>query len=343
MEAPLTMATAVKPSDIHSALSRLWETLEGTGKMRASLFNLIVYAEEGPRAEYTQKIAHTVIEKFPARVILIRTSKSEGLVTKISLLSPHGKEMDVACDLIEIQVSPNEKMRVPFIVLPHLLPDLPIYFLWGSDPSTGDPLFLELERFATRLIFDSECSSSLSEFAKTLLNHYKNSSADIADLNWARCESWRNLFSSVFYSEEKLDDLKKAEKIEIHYNAAQTSSFCHTQIQALYFQAWLTVQLGWKKDQVEFKLIPSEKKNLAPGLIASVDVCTKDDRHYAFTLEPSLPQKIVATFSSKELCGLPEQFLFPRGEKGQSLVSEICHRGTSSHYLRVLELLQGKC
>ena len=262
--------TIVKPSEIHDTLAKIWDSLESTGKMRASLFNLIFYTEDGPRADYTQKIIQNVIEKFPSRVILIRASHTEGVVTKVSVLSPRGPEMDVACDLIDITVSQTECLRVPFLILPHILPDLPVYLLWGKDPSLRDPLFLELKKLATRVIFDSECSESLPEFARSALEHYNSCNADIADLNWARCESWRNVISSVFYSEEKLQDLKNAKKIEIRFNAASTSSFCHTQIQALYLQSWLTVQLEWKPEAVEFKLVPDQQKAFAPASLSAL-------------------------------------------------------------------------
>ncbi|MFI5335007.1 MAG: glucose-6-phosphate dehydrogenase assembly protein OpcA [Chlamydiales bacterium] len=336
------MAIVVKPSEIQSTLSKIWDSLESSGKMRASLFNLIFYADEGPRGEYTQKIAQHVIEQFPARIIMIRGSKSEGLVTKVSLLSPRGKEMDVACDLIEINVSSIERIRVPFLILPHILPDLPIYLIWGKDPTVEDSLFSELKKLATRIIFDSECTESLTLFAKAVLENH-SAHTEIADLNWARCESWRNILSSAFYSQKRLQHLKEAKKIEIRFNAASTTSFSHTQIQALYLQSWLTAQLGWNKEKPEFRLLPDAQKERPPGLILQVDIFTKDEGHYNFTLDSTPPQKITMTFSSHELCELPSQFLLPRKERGQSLVKEICHPGTSSHYLKVLELLESPC
>ena len=39
-------------------------------------------------------------------------------------------------------------------------------------------------------------------------------------------------------------------------------------------------------------------------------------------------------------CDLPSHYVFTKAESGQSLVKEICHRGTSEHYLKVLNLVK---
>ncbi len=348
----------VKPSNIQSALKGIWDKLKGTNTMRASLFNLIFYTEVGPRADYIRTIASKVVEKFPSRVILVladpKANKDE-LVTKVSVLTTVTGETEVACDMIEIDVSGSMRTRVPFIILPQILSDLPIYFIWGEDPTGEDPIFVELRKYATRLIFDSETAPSLPAFAKAQLFEHNLAHSEISDLNWARIESWRDVLTSTFFSVDKLAQLKNATEIKISYNAASTTFFCHTNIQALYLPTWLATQLGWKmksikKDkeslnilyerdgsQVSATLIPIKEPKLAPGMIFSVDLSISSDYSYNFTRHVDEQHKITASSSTHDFCEMPAHFLFPKGEKGQSLVKEICQRGTSSHYLKVLE------
>jgi hypothetical protein len=87
---------------------------------------------------------------------------------------------------------------------------------------------------------------------------------------------------------------------------------------------------------------PFQTSKAFHSAIIGIDILTKSGGHYLFVLTPSPPQKITMTYSTQELCEMPSQFLFPRGERGQSLVKEICHRGTSAHYLKVLELLKNR-
>src|SRR5690606_30682390 len=134
------------------------------------------------------------------------------------------------------------KEKVPFVLLPHILPDLPIYVIWSEDPSESSTLFSQLQLLATRFIFDSESIKDLSTFAHTLLNFEKTFHCDIADLNWARIENWRLLIGSTFHSEERLNTLKQATEIQIVYNTRETATY-HTQFQPLYLQGWLATQL----------------------------------------------------------------------------------------------------
>ncbi|MBI2743205.1 MAG: glucose-6-phosphate dehydrogenase assembly protein OpcA [Chlamydiales bacterium] len=350
--------TPVKTSEIQSTLTRIWNDLDGTNKMRACLFNLIFYTESGQRADYIREIAHKVVEKFPSRIIFISSDKNApvgSLSAKVSVITATTGESDVACDLIEIDVAKSEHSRVPFVILPHILPDLPVYFLWGEDPKIDDPIFKEISKFSTRIIFDSEASEALPPFAKSLLHQYTVLHNDVADLNWARIENWRDVLSTTFCTPNKLAHLENASEISISFNAASSTFFCHTNIQALYLQAWIAGQLNWsltktekQKETLKFTynkasgpvtvlLSPAQCANLAPGMVSSFDLSTNDQFHYNYACHPDQPHKIVLNFSTHELCEMPSEFLFQKGEKGQSLVKEICHRGMSSHYLKVLE------
>jgi glucose-6-phosphate dehydrogenase assembly protein OpcA len=237
-----TSARPVSPADIQSELNRIWESLQTTNVARACLFNLIFYTQKNYRAPYIQRIAQKVIEKFPSRVIFVtvdKTSKDDFLKTEVSILSSSKGEFDVACDYIQIEASGSSMSRIPFVVLPHILPDLPVYLIWGEDPGQDDPLFSQFEQFANRLIFDSESTENLPRFASTLLEQQERTHSGVADLNWARIESWREMFSLAFYSKENLEQIAHSRKIAITYNSQATPFFCHTHIQAVYLQAWL--------------------------------------------------------------------------------------------------------
>jgi hypothetical protein len=355
----MTAPHAVSPPDIEAELTRVWDALEGTNKMRASLFNLIIYTQNNPRAAYIRSIVGKVIEKFPSRILFVtfdKTSPQDYLKTTVSVLTASKGEHDIACDLIEIEVSNSQQARVPFLILPHLLPDLPVYLMWAEDPTQENPLSYQLERFASRLIVDSEATDNLPRFAKALLLHRAQSQCDIADLNWARLGNWRELLSSAFYTQDKLNDLRDAQSIQIIYNSTETPFFCHTKTQAIYLQGWLASQLGWRltgsslRDQtlvfsyqgnkeVSIVLEPASRPTLSPGTILSMDLRTHSDHHFSFSRDAELPQQVSIQFSTPTVCALPAQFVFAKSGLGQALVKEICHRGTSAHYARVLELM----
>ncbi|MCB1109672.1 MAG: glucose-6-phosphate dehydrogenase assembly protein OpcA [Chlamydiia bacterium] len=355
------MVETIHPADIESELERIWDSLQGTNKMRACLFNLIIYAKKCQRVGYLNQIAQKVIEKFPSRIIFITyddTCSSHDLKTSVSVMTADEGEYEIACDLIEVEVCKKDHPRVPFVILPHILPDLPIYLVHADDPTYENPVAEALEHLADRIIFDSEAASNLPSFSKAVLSHDQRCGADIADLNWARTEGWRQLFANVFKSPEELEKIRQTRQIKLTYNHAQETDYiCHTNIQSIYFQAWVAVQLGWtfksvdtkentltfhyesEFGAVESKIMPGALDAVPPGRILSVEVKTHQDLRYQFMRKQECPHHVMIEKSSPQLCSLPTNFVLDKDVSGQSLVKEICHKGTSMHYTKVLTFL----
>ncbi len=351
----------VAPSAIEDELNRIWESLETTNTTRACLFNLIFYTKKTYRAAYIQRLAQAVIEKFPARVIFITVDtavQEDTLKTQVCILTSSKGDYDVACDFIQIDASGGSQAKVPFVVLPHILPDLPVYLVIAEDPSHDDPLANELKKFAHRLIFDSEATGSLSDFATSALQEASDSQKDIADLNWARIESWREMLSAAFYSPDRIQELNKINSVQLTYNSHSSTYFCHTKIQALYLQAWLACQLKWtlsqvrlnkgilcvdymkKKSPLEISLIPMSNSHLPPGLILAMELATSEGTHFSFLRDFDSIHQITLNISTPRQCELPCKYIFSKAESGHSLVKEICHRGTSQHFINTLKLVK---
>ncbi len=364
MGSPIAQPLTVPPAAIESTLNYIWETLtaEGGVKMRACLFNLILVTKNTQRSAYIRGVAQRVIEKFPSRILFITIEegkKDPDFQTAVSVISP-GHASDIACDLIEFSVSAAAAERIPYGVLPHLIPDLPIYLLWADDPIQENPLSYQLEKLASRIIFDSEATDNLPLFAKSILHHRDVGDCDIADLNWARTENWRALILSTFRSPERFKELSDIASLKIEYNALETTFFCHTRIQAIYLQGWLACQLGWhyigvqttktsmiftykspQNKPLTVELIPTTVplEDLAPGAISSFILGTNGDANFRFIRVPETPQQINLFICSRDVCQAPVQFMLTKGGIGLTLVKEICRKGTSAHYLRLLNYL----
>lgn len=206
----------VHPSQIEDQLVQIWDSLQGKNKMRACLFNLVIYSKKDARQSYLQSVAKRVVKRFPCRIIFVTEDssvKGSRVRSTVSVMIADEGEKALYCDYIQIEMLGGESEKTPFLVLPHLLPDLPIYIVWGDDPAHHQDLLIQLEGLASKTIFDSECSSCLREFASEIFYHRKQTESDIIDLNWARIEGWRNLLASIFYSKDKLDFLDRADHI----------------------------------------------------------------------------------------------------------------------------------
>lgn len=350
----------IDPANIEPELQRIWDSLQGTNKMRACLFNLIIYAKKTQRMDYLNQVVQKVIEKFPSRIIFVtydETCSDEDLKTGVSVLTADEGEHEIVCDLIEIEVCRKDHPRVPFVILPHILPDLPIYLVHADDPTFKNPVAEKLEHLADRIIFDSESTCDLPAFAKAVLSHSERCPADVADLNWARTEGWRQLFATVFKSKDDLKRIKHIKEVNIFFNSQKTKELCHTNIQSIYFQGWLAVQLGWKLKNIEnakddlfffyendFGLVKvtlhsGKQEKISPGRILSIEIKTEEEFRYSFNRSKEFSHHILIETSTPDWCSLPIHYVFDKDVSGQSLVKEICHKGTSAHYTKMLTLL----
>ena len=332
----------VNPEQIESELLKLWDQLSKE-KIRACLFNLIVFNKLSARTDYIRNTVQKVSEKYPCRVLFISSdpeSPHPYLKTAVSVVGGG----NIACDYIDIGFSGSEIEKVPFLLLPHFVPDLPISLLWTEDPSFDHPLFEPLVKLSSRIIFDSESADSLLSFAKTILK-LQERGIDTADLNWARTEGWRDLIASLFPSKQLLDQI---EEVKISYNGRTTEVFCHLKVQSLYVLAWLASRLGWKfvKAGKEMSFIFEKQKgqissvtweNLGSGTITSIDFSLKEGHLFSCSRDKKEYHRVNIQISSQEKCELPSNYVLGKTATGQTLIKEIINQGTSSHYIEMLK------
>lgn len=346
----------VAPAEIEDGLLRIWDELAKANKMRASLFNLIIFNKVSSRTDYFRTIVQKIIDRFPCRVLFISHDPDPAkayLKTAISVIAPEGQNA-IACDNIDIGVAGKEWERVFSLVLPHIVPDLPVYLLWADDPYVKHPLFEPLASLSHRIIFDSESSDCLYDFAKTALSLKETKDMAIADLNWARLEGWRDLLAATFDSKERLQDLSEIAEIRIVFNARPTEFFCHLKIQSMYLLALFAARLSWKLETAEEKeglfyftfensvkaiIEPTVWETLGSGTVIAIELKTKSETCYSFARMPEAKHQAVIQIVSLDRCDLPYRYMLGQTASGQSLVREIFQQGTSSFFLETLQQL----
>lgn len=350
---------SILPAEIEATLLSLFEKEKKENKVRASLFNLIIYTETNDRDAYLKQVTKSLIRNFPCRIILIKESSKEGdfLNTYVSSIQPDGGDHSFFCEYIEFEVSKSYKERISYLVTPHVIPNLPVYVLFSKDPTGEDtPSSLGLDTFATRIIFDSECMEHMSSFAQHVGSlHHENTS--IGDLNWARFSSWRKLFINIYSNREKLKALVTCKDITITYNSHSTDTFHHNKIQATYMHSWIAGKLGWEFKTVlcdketltisytsklgnhTFHIKPSEpRENLPPGRIVSI-LIEKEGEATCFNREKESTHLVKINHHSNQTCEIP--VLYPLSKEGSdnSITKEIYGGQTSSDFLGALDLI----
>jgi glucose-6-phosphate dehydrogenase assembly protein OpcA len=346
--------------NIEGELARLWESRSEKNQIKACLFTLIIYAPDERRANYLREMIPAIIEKLPCRIFFIQCDKRPGqdyLHVNASYLTSNKGGSPVICEQITIETSQNQLFRVPFILVPHLVPDLPIYLLWGQNPADEKEILPHIQRFASRLIFDSECFDNLQRFSQKMVEEIDSHKMNIMDINWALMSNWRDILYQIFDTPEKIQQLDSSQTIQISYNDSKTEFVQHPEIRSLYLQAWLAAQLKWNfqgmetidgehyliysnnaHQQVNIKLCPQIQSELPTGAILSIEISTYTGHFYFMSRKPKLAQVLVHT-SSQEKCELPYTLSLPSVHLGFAFIKEIFYQSISSHYRNMLQTI----
>lgn len=323
--------------------------------MRGYLFNLIVYTHEKRRFDYFDHVVKAFVQKYPCRVISIR-SEAAGERDYIETSMESASDLGSNYDLFSIRVSKSLSERIPFLVLPQLIPDLPIYLVWGQNPTSDNKILPVLQKLATRFIFDSECARDLGEFSRGMLDRIAHLQMDFMDVSWAQIGGWREALAQTFQSEKKLHFLEQVDRLVIQYNAITSGLLRHTAVQAIYLQAWLTCQMGWdfeslaygqstilsyrcRKRPIEVVLEPQNREALEAGKVFELSFSDKKNNTLILTLAEK-QSKINVYFSNAERCELPFSLPITDLSKGLNAMKEIFYNKTGHHYMNMLHMLK---
>jgi len=334
----------------------------GQNLIKASLFNLIVISNNPDRKHRDQELVRIITEKYPCRVIFISldpTNNSDFVRTTNSLQIVGTGSGRVLCEVITIEAAHTQTHKIPFMILPHILPDLPVYLLLGHDPS-HDPILQHIQKYAARTLFDVDSFDNFPAFAERILASMQKAtcSCDLIDINWARTRAWRDSIARAFNSAESLKQLSQAKSIQISYVAQPDTqeSKTRSEIQAIYLQAWLASKLNWtllsvereaknirinyKYDHVSVSIscVPKDTPILPAGSVFSFEVMTHEDYHFLISHEND-PKIVKVHASNPERCEMPYSIFLPNFQNGPALVSELFHQIPSDHYRATLKEL----
>lgn len=325
----------------------------------ASLFNLVSVSESIEQTIRCQELVRLVTEKFPCRVFQIQTDEtSQGDFFHIEeTVQTIGTEKNSVCfDEIIIESSPNQLKKAPYVILPKLLSDLPLYILLGHEPTQDTVIVPALQKYATRIVFDSHSMDSIQLFAARMLTTIQKARSDFVDIVWARTKGWREVLLRTFNDESKISHLRKSKTIQISYCCPATHSTSKLELQAVYLQAWLAAQLGWistsvQKDEnrikisyktadsaLEVSLIAKDSEVLECGEIFSCEILTHSDNHYLISFEGQRSQVTVHA-SQPERCEMPYCLFMNNYQKGPALINEALYQSQSEHYSTMLGIL----
>jgi glucose-6-phosphate dehydrogenase assembly protein OpcA len=329
---------------------------EGAETIKGRLFNLVFYTDEEQRFRYFQQLFSHIIDKFPCRIVFIQKSnleiQPEKMVQKIDLSQTAQK----TGDQFLIQTTSEQLSQVPFVLLPLLVPDLPIYLIWGQDPISDQKILPQLLRYSTRLVYDTQGCANLQSFCREMMKKNKELT-NYMDIDWALISGWRDVIAQIFSVPGRLPILQDCHSVGIYYNHLATPSIKRLAIQAIYFQGWLAAQLKWHFQSIEktengtwkihyhshwgevvVTLHPKESPYLPPSSLSGIEFLTVN--HCALSISLHEQQsKASVNLSTPEKCELPFSLPIPNLQRGLALMKEVFYHPSGVQYLNMLKLI----
>ncbi len=199
---------AVDFAAIERELAALWkeaghvapgETLPPV--MNACLLNMLVCCPEPALADRVTKTIAEVTRVHPARVLMAIVdpraagdSLQASITAHCALAPSAGRGRQVCCEEISILASLAALPRLPGVLLPLLLPDLPVVLWWPDEPHLEWPVARGLTGAADLIIVDSRRFGDPAAQYRRLAALAR----PIADLSWQRLRGWRELAAGMF-------------------------------------------------------------------------------------------------------------------------------------------------
>lgn len=337
-------------------------TAEEKNVMRASLFTLLVINIDIDKSARIQQLVQMISKKFPCKILFVSLNSfhpENTLQQNRSIMTTTNGGGTISCELVTIEASTDQINKIPFLIIPELLADLPTFLLTAEPPFELSSAFSMLNRYIQRTIFEAECISQYDTFFSQLKEYAQK--IPVIDLNWIRTEPWRSTLSRLFHSVEKQSHLQSIEKIDIRYNKKKHHHGTSPELQAMLIQAWLASRLNWQVESVETKeeriiinykgqehrsfalqLLPSESHFLEEGMVESIEISAQDELHYLIAYEMD-DKHIQVHSSSKESCAIPYTFFVGSLHRGNALPSELFQPTSSTHYLPTIDFLSQTC
>lgn len=238
---------------IERELTDLWKQAghgedgeEGDAVTRTCVLNLIVLTSSYQASHQANTTIVQLMASHPHRAFVVIAGEQAASLqawVQAHCQAPGAGRAQVCCEQITIEAPTPAHARVPGVVLPLLLPDVPIMLWHRHGEPFDDQLFTRLGELCDRLIVDSATfanpQAGLARMAALI-----DSDTAVSDLSWGRLTPWRELIAQFFDASAMLPHLGEIAHVTVEYEASPNTP--DDRSQALLLIGWLASRLGWR-------------------------------------------------------------------------------------------------
>lgn len=189
-------------TELPDALSKLWDACmqdqKGSDVARALTANFVGVAS-APHAGCLIDATEQLQRRSPCRAFLLVID--EDAPTEVAELTAttrkHGPLRDIVLEQIVLRLRSSDLHRMPGLLRPLILDDLPSHLLWALPWPADESNFDTLAEMCQHAIVDSRSFGNPARELQ-LVRERRERGEQISDLSWLRVQPWRRALAEAF-------------------------------------------------------------------------------------------------------------------------------------------------
>lgn len=303
-----TTPRIVELPKIGDALRGLWRTCSaenGDSEVARSLAINFVGVADASREGMLRDAVERLQLRTPCRafVVLLDSSAKAATAEVAATTRMHGSTRDIVLEEIVVRVPEASFERIPGLVRPLLVNDLPNHLYWTSPWPRDEHHFDDVATLCDHVVVDSRTFEQPARDL-ALLDARRKNGARITDLNWLRLRPWRRALAEGFERVTWRPGTKASATITHGKSATAASQL---------LAKWIGEKLA---ADVRLGVVATANDALCPG---GVDVLAGDCQ---VQLEAN-GNHIAVHVTTPEYCYLPLKVPESRGRDGDLLAAAI--------------------
>jgi glucose-6-phosphate dehydrogenase assembly protein OpcA len=230
-------------TDTATILTRLQESRQeasaATGSNAASVatMNFIVFVDDPAHREWVLERALVVVEKHPARLIVLDSTDATSGVDVATTSQTRGGAL-VINERVNIGVKPLDHGTIISLIAELSVPEIPVILWWSGARLLQSRTFSGLAQQAQTVLVDSSGKARGAETIHELGEFLTRfASVRLQDLAFMRLAPWQDMIAQFFDDPALREDLFSISGIEIESGS---------EAEALYLAGWLGSRLSWE-------------------------------------------------------------------------------------------------
>ncbi len=230
-------------TDTAAVLTRLSESRReaagagGSGAASIATMNFIVFVDDPAHREWVLERALVVVDKHPARLIVLDSTDATSGVDVSTTAQPRGGAL-VINERVNIGVKPLDHGTIISLIAELSVPEIPIILWWSGARLLQSRTFSGLAQQAQTVLVDSSGKARGEETIHEL-GEFLTRFADVRlqDLAFMRLAPWQDMIAQFFDDPALREDLFSIDALEIESGS---------DAEALYLAGWLGSRLSWE-------------------------------------------------------------------------------------------------